>query len=934
MLETPYQSAGPRRALLPLLALAAWAASCGGHTSDPPDGTDGGQVTDAGVFDASTDGAGQPDGATPPGDGGSQDVGGDEADAEVDVSEVDVSEVDVSEDEAPEDEAPEEEAPETAAIEQLEDESDIDIALSVDGGIPTFVSFAVPIPAELPDDPVVHALDFLQRYQALYRLSDPASQLVLNRVRFEEDAGFPSPGRHVFFSQQHHGVPVYLGELAVHSDDVYLTGTNGRYLPEIPALPGPEITTEQAELVALAGVSGFQIETVGVTSLMYFNLGLVRGESPDLHETHLAWRVTLTGYADDEVSTSWLCFIDAHDGELLMALDQLEGHSADKDFDIMTANYSSSSTCWWFTNEDDDWFDEDGEVNYTAAGDPFNDGRDAFNLAHGVYDFYFNRYHRHSWGGDEEEVEMLVYVADSNGSRIWNNASFNPGCGQIRFGQGFVIDDIVAHEWSHAIDAYEADLVYTFQSGAIDESFADISGAMFDSSDWTIGEDLPIGTQRSMAAPGDFGHPAHWRNYVFTSGPPTQANDNGGVHSNSGIPNQAAFLLTEGGLLGGYQFFGLGRDRAGWLYYNVLIHDLTANTTLQQLRDLVVRRVDGYANRGWWSPFQYTPQDLCTVVNAYAVVGLSPQTSDADCDGEPDSVEADDDGDRIIDFWDNCPEIKNGLQIDTDRDGTGDVCDTDRDGDGIANRVDNCPGHANPSQNADFCTDTDRDGFMDNVDNCFNVANWDQSDVDSDGAGDACDTDDDADGLADSNDNCPLRSNPGQEDQDTDRVGDACDNCLTTANADQNDCDRWLGVACDGRRRFCGSCDSFRRDHTFFEPGGTRDCGCEGCPDWLPPISRSASRPTQRPSLIVTMTAAATGQPQETQRSPSVPVPASVRCPTGTDVEPTQLTHYYITSPTRSTPPALRSACWSAQPSNADAGAADQPPPALRPRGS
>ena len=72
-------------------------------------------------------------------------------------------------------------------------------------------------------------------------------------------------------------------------------------------------------------------------------------------------------------------------------------------------------------------------------------------------------------------------------------------------------------------------------------------------------------------------------------------------------------------------------------------------------------------------------------------------------------------------------------------------------------------------------SDVDGDGVIDLADNCPTTANPDQSNIDADEWGDACDPDDDNDGVVDVADNCPTVFNPSQTDTDADGLGDACD---------------------------------------------------------------------------------------------------------------------------------------------------------------
>lgn len=111
-----------------------------------------------------------------------------------------------------------------------------------------------------------------------------------------------------------------------------------------------------------------------------------------------------------------------------------------------------------------------------------------------------------------------------------------------------------------------------------------------------------------------------------------------------------------------------------------------------------------------------------------------------------------------------------------------------------------------------YADDKDRDGVPDDIDNCPDIANGVQIDSDLDGVGDACDADvrldSDGDGVWDDIDNCVSRSNPDQEDADLDGIGNICDNCPNDNNVDQADADN-NGVgdvcACDdcGLGEYC-----------------------------------------------------------------------------------------------------------------------------------
>jgi hypothetical protein len=280
----------------------------------------------------------------------------------------------------------------------------------------------------------------------------------------------------------------------------------------------------------------------------------------------------------------------------------------------------------------------------------------------------------------------------------------------------------------------------------------------------------------------------------------TFTGDNGGVHTNSGIPNKAAYLLIAGDTHKGLRVERLGPRKVEQLYLNVLRWHLPPLAQFLDARNATVGRSRDFVRLGL---FGFTDFDVCQVINAFASVGVGP--ADRDCDGALDDVDPDDDGDGVADAGDNCPIVFNPRQQDADGDGIGDICDLDRDGDGRANGEDNCRLVANPDQlDADFdgvgdaCDDDDGDGVFNPEDNCPADPNRDQADFDGDGQGDVCDLDADNDGWERGRDFCPLQPNLVQSDRDLDGVGDTCDNCPEEANEGQADLDGdGEGDACD-----------------------------------------------------------------------------------------------------------------------------------------
>lgn len=675
--------------------------------------------------------------------------------------------------------------PDGVALDRLQKESAARPVVVLEASIPAVVEARVPIPDATSGDAVLGAISYFDKFKDLYRLIEPASQLYL--VRAEEDAD----GQHLFFGQQQDGVVVFGAELAIHLSGGFVVGTNGRYLPTIPAFGEEMLAGESAQIIAAAHIGVYVENAEGVPSKLFFNERLLGGPTD---RTRVVWKVAVRGSCGQPAGCELRQFlVDAHTGEVVWEINL--SLQCDKDFDFQTANNSFSNTCWAgpFETDDDYWFDEDGVWCGFFAGcaEPDAEGQAAYDAAHRTYDYFASTFGRCGWDGNDAQLEAYVHaqLRDGNGT-LMTNASYDRGCDHLKFSDRMVTADIFAHEYTHAVTRWTAGLGNTFMQGAINEHYSDVFAAVI-TNDWLIGEGSAVGAIRNMANPSaaPFNHPDHNLAGQDSSGtgyrnlPNTVAGDSGGVHINNGILNKAAFLISDGGAHKGYSITGIGRDKMARLYYAVLTSRLTSNGTFNDVRNLTVAVAREWAQGGNRNGF--TMRDVCSVINAFAAVGLG--TRDLDCDGFDDAEDADDDADYVPDFRDNCPTIKNPGQEDNDGDGVGDPCDIDDDNDTVPDNRDNCRFTRNPDQ-----SDRDGDGVGDVCDNCpdYSVliptggggaggfrryADPDQTDTDRDGQGNLCDDDDDNDGIPDARDNCPTVRNADQFDSDGNGVGLACD---------------------------------------------------------------------------------------------------------------------------------------------------------------
>jgi Zn-dependent metalloprotease len=224
-----------------------------------------------------------------------------------------------------------------------------------------------------------------------------------------------------------------------------------------------------------------------------------------------------------------------------------------------------------------------GSIVRTEGTPPVDDVavNEAYTGLGDTHDLFWSRYQRDSIDGRGLPLDATVHYGRAYDNAFWDGERmvFGDGDGEV-FNRFTLSLSVIAHELTHGVTQYSANLVYQGQSGALNESVSDVFGALVEqyaagqdtaSASWLIGaglftDEVQGEALRSMKAPGTAydddvlgkdPQPASMADYIDTE------DDNGGVHLNSGIPNRAFYLVAAA--LGGNAW-----EAPGQIWYDTL----------------------------------------------------------------------------------------------------------------------------------------------------------------------------------------------------------------------------------------------------------------------------------------------------------------------------------------------------------------------------
>ena len=420
--------------------------------------------------------------------------------------------------------------------------------------------------------------NFLFRYKEIYGIKNIAESISSDGILKVDNYGL----KHYEVKQFYKGIQVYDCGLKFHfNKNENITSINGTIVPEINLDISTNIQGSKAEEIALSIINKLDINKSNAplkiisNKLVIFPKGLVQGEITSMHLTyHIEVR--------NDFDVREFLFIDAHSGKLI---EQFTGiaHSLDRILHEGNTNNITWKEGFFFPGFLNIW--QQNEV--AAAGH--------------TYHFFNNAFGYDSFDGEGGQMITINNNPDINCPNAnWNGVTTN-------YCTGTASDDVVAHEWGHAYTGSTSNLIYAYESGAINEAYSDIWGETIDllnnyedsdedlslrtsctnSDRWKMGEDASAfgGAIRDMWNPNCYGDPGSIIDSDYNCD--YDLNDNGGVHTNSGIPNHLYALLVDGGTYNNQTISALGFTKAAHIFWRAQSEYLTATSDFSIFADAI-----------------------------------------------------------------------------------------------------------------------------------------------------------------------------------------------------------------------------------------------------------------------------------------------------------------------------------------------------------
>ncbi len=398
---------------------------------------------------------------------------------------------------------------------------------------------------------------------------------------------------HTRFHQYYKGVKVEQSDFFIHEKDDMLKTANGKIIPGINLDVNPTYSENDALAAALKSINAEeylwqntdaelmvkkQRKNESATYYPKGELVLMSISESDIisaSNMHLCWAFDIYTHKPGDANR---VYIEAKQGTVLRTIPLSMNCDPSVASGTTTwygaynfrvsksgSNYFLKDDCytptWWVRNWNGGSYAEYNDVDNLWNASSNQAAVQSMWGIDKVYWYYKSKFSRNSWDNSNGD---LIALNNATISGSVNNACWNCDGNVVTLGAGntsaptddWNTIDCEGHEFTHGVVQATAGLHYNKESGALNESFADIFGTCIEryaegyaNADWTLNEDRNS-IIRDFVNPKTYGQPdtyagTNW--YVVTGCTPSNGNDQCGVHTNSGVQNKWFYLLTDGG---------------------------------------------------------------------------------------------------------------------------------------------------------------------------------------------------------------------------------------------------------------------------------------------------------------------------------------------------------------------------------------------------
>lgn len=480
---------------------------------------------------------------------------------------------------------------------------DAQVLMSTADGVPTYiVGELAKVGAMQTDDPIAadNALrPSLPPILKAFRLR--SDQLALRKVNIDENGH-----RHFRYTQTFNGLPVVGADLVVHVDiKGAIYGVNGTARGDIAPELGQAPVSTSAAHARITGDSRFAGLSITAERTVYL-------ETAD-GVMHKAYETTVAGSRGKNPARDKV-YVDQDSGEIVAVYPQI--HFAEN----RKAYSANNGTTIPGTLKRSEGQAATTDVDVNAAYD--NTGA--------AYEAYNNFWARDSFDNAGAALISSVHYSTNYCNAYWDGT-------QMVYGDGAASQncaplaravDVTAHELTHAVTERESGLVYSGESGGMNEAMSDIFGAFVEawvaggkngtlsvtSNTWLIGEQILPPALRYMCDPAADGVSKDiWSSTVGSAD----------VHYSSGVGNLAFCLLSKGGTHPRNKTTvnvpGIGMDKAIRILYKAQIDILTSTANYATVRTAMEQATTALG-------YDQATKDAVGCAWAAVAVGATPTT--------------------------------------------------------------------------------------------------------------------------------------------------------------------------------------------------------------------------------------------------------------------------------------------------------------------